>query len=493
MKFIQLTEISSESLIIPLLKNGDSIGEIPGIFRPHVQLLIDGKDFNAKLGEIIVLYPVTRPYGVTRIFVVGLGSKTNMTHESIRRAFGSLGNKLRKNRIMKIDLLCNQEISKFAESVFEGIFLGNYRFVNYKTSEKDLTPELEEINVICNESLKKEVETAYTHAIANVDGTKLARDLGNTPSNHASPSFLAEKALDLQKLGINVEVLDAEEIKREEMGLFLAVAQGSLESEPPKLIIMEYKPTEFTKTLCLVGKGITFDTGGISLKPGEGMGAMKYDMCGAAAVIGAMKSIAKLQPNSVRVIGLVPATPNVPDAKAYRPGDIITSRSKKRVEIVSTDAEGRNLLADVLDYAKKFDPDLVIDLATLTGGCVVALGHVYAGFYVNNEAESLKETIYTAGKKSGDYCWQLPLEKDYFDYLKSSHADFKHSGGKWGSSVTAALFLKQFTSYPWIHIDIAGTAWKGSVMGGKPKFYNVKEGATGFGVRLIVEFIRSWK
>lgn len=491
---INLADFSLDTMILSLAtlkKNIEFENDFPNDFKSYVKSIVDIEDFKGKFGETRVIYPIEGPLQVKRIYIVGLGESEQITHESIRRAFGNVGSQLRKNKVNQVGVFFTKKLTKYAESVFEGLYLGNYRFLVYKTSEKERSKPLDIVQAICPDEVKNLVEESHNYAEATVQGTVLARDLGNTRSNHANPAFLAKEAMKLSELGINVSVLDVEGIKKERMNLFLAVAQGSLETEPPNFIIMEYIPNRFNKTLCLIGKGITFDTGGISLKQSTGMEAMIYDMCGAGAVIGAMKSIALLKPN-IRIIGLVPATPNVPDARSYRPGDIITSRSQKKVEIISTDAEGRNLLADTLDYAKKYDPDLAIDFATLTGACVIALGHLYAGYYLNDKAEELKDLIFEVGQKSGDYCWQMPLDKDYFEYLKSTHADFKHTGGRWGGSVTAAMFLKQFADYPWVHFDIAGTAWKGSTMGGKPRFYNAQDGATGFGVRLITEFIRNW-
>ncbi|MHA2362972.1 MAG: leucyl aminopeptidase [Candidatus Hodarchaeales archaeon] len=490
---MSFTDFSSETLILPLIKREGEVLEIPEYFKSLVQPVVDLKDFNGKLGEIITIYPEDNPKKIKRILLLGLGKYDNFNSENIRRAFGKAGNHLRKNKIIKTGIYFTNEASQYSESVFEGLYLGNYRFLNYKTKENAQTPPLREIFAVTSDEDKELIEKAEAYALAGVQGTNLARDLGNTPSNDATPAYLAKEALELQKLGLKITVLDTEAIKKENMRLFLAVAQGSIEADPPKFIIMDYSPEKPLKTLCLVGKGITFDTGGISLKAGSGMEEMKFDMCGAGTVIGAMKTIALIKPK-IRVVGLVPATPNMPDAKAYRPSDIITTRSGKKVEIISTDAEGRNILADALDYAKEFKPDLVFDFATLTGACVVALGHYNGGFFMNEKAEELKELkeiVFKAGRESGDFVWNLPLDDDYFEYLKSPYADFKHTGGRWGGSITAAMFLSQFTQYPWIHFDIAGMAWKkGSV--GKKKLYNSKDGATGFGVRLISEFIRKW-
>jgi leucyl aminopeptidase len=462
---------------------------LPETLNIHLRLLKENSNFTAKLGEIQNTFPSDLSF--KQLILIGLGEESKMSPETVRRAFGSLGNYLRSHNISKVGIYLTSPLINNSESLFEGIRLGNYRFTRYFTIEEKITKPLEIITVLNAGGSTEDIQEAITRTDAIVQGTNMARDLGNLRSNHATPAHLADEAAKLKELNIGVTVLNAEAIKNEQMRLFLAVAQGSLETDPPKFIIMEYNPENYKKTLCLIGKGITFDTGGMNLKSREGMHPMFYDMSGGGAVIGAMKAIALLKPK-VRVIGLVPATPNVPDARAYRPSDIIESRGKKQVEIISTDAEGRNLLADALDYAKKYQPDLVIDIATLTGGIMIALGHVNAGFYVNEEAADTAELFFNAGRKSGDYLWQMPLDPDYFEYLKSPHADFKHSGGSYGSSVTAAMFLKQFTDYPWAHIDIAGVAFKGFTYGGKPKFYNPKKGATGFGVRLIVEFVRTW-
>lgn len=464
--------------------------DLPGPLEAHTRLIIEKSDFIAKLGEINNTFPSNLTFG--QLALVGLGDKTDISPESVRRAFGSLGSYLRSHSITEIGIYLTKPVINHTESLFEGIRLGNYRFTHYLTSKEKKEEPLTKLTVLGSGFPSGQIQQDFTRTDAIVQGTLLARDLGNLRSNHATPRRLASEATKLKELNLGVTVLNAAAIQNEQMRLFLAVAQGSLETDPPKFIIMEYNPETYTKTICLVGKGITFDTGGMNLKSGDGMLPMFYDMSGGGTVIGVMKSIALLKPN-VRVVGLVPATPNVPDAQAYRPGDIIESRAGKQVEIISTDAEGRNLLADALDYAKKYDPDLVIDIATLTGGIMVALGHVNAGLYVNEAAAELAEVLFKAGRKSGDYLWQMPLDSDYFEYLKSPHADFKHSGGRYGSSVTAAMFLKQFTAYPWAHIDIAGVAFKGFNYGGKPQYYNPKKGATGFGVRLIMEFIRLWE
>ena len=267
------------------------------------------------------------------------------------------------------------------------------------------------------------------------------------------------------------------------MGALIAVNAGS--EEPPRFIILEYgAPSEDRDTLVFVGKGITFDSGGISIKPSGGMEEMKHDMSGAAAVIGAMQSIAMLKP-PLHVVGLVPATENLPDGKALKPGDIITALSGKTIEVINTDAEGRLVLADALGYAERFSPAAVIDLATLTGACVVALGHAASGMMGNDEP--LQERVRKAGETTGERVWPLPIWKDYHDQIKSHIADVKNTGGRWGGALTAGAFLEKFIERPWVHLDIAGTAYTESSKSYCPK------GATGVGVRLLVQLVRDWK
>lgn len=493
-KFELLNNFSLDTLIIPLIKKDDT--QIPDELLDGIQFLDVVKKLKGLPGETKTIYLSGRSNNL-KVILVDLGEK--ITAESVRRAFGAVGNKLRKEKVSKVGIIFSKDVGHY-ESYFEGIFLGNYRFLSYKTKEENQSIALEELIAICPAEEQEAILQAESYAKATVTGTNLARDLGNTPSNDATPAYLAEQASKLQELGLGLKVtiLDTEDIKKENMGLFLAVAQGSLETEPPKFIIMEYNPEgTVEKTLCLVGKGITFDTGGITLKPGNGMGTMKFDMCGAAVVIGSMQTIAMLKPKHIRVIGLVPATPNVLDAKAYRPGDIITTRAGITVEIISTDAEGRNILSDALDYAKEFNPDLVFDFATLTGSKMIALGSLYAAYYLNQKAQELKglsSSIYQIGRKTGDYCWQMPLDEEYFEYLKSSYADFKHTGGRAGGSIIAAMFLSQFTtSYPWVHFDIAGSASRKDIPKlGNDRYYNSTIGGTGFGIRFVSEFVRSW-
>jgi leucyl aminopeptidase len=305
------------------------------------------------------------------------------------------------------------------------------------------------------------------------------------PANIATPSYLSAKAEELATtFDLEYNVLDESTAREIGMNAFLSVALGS--DQPAKFIILEYKPSdnEMLDTIVVVGKAITFDSGGLSLKQKRGMENMKYDKSGGCAVIGLMRAVSQLK-LPIHLLGLIPATENLPGGKAIKPGDVIKSLSGKTIEIVNTDAEGRLVLADALTYAKKYTPQLIIDLATLTGACRVALGTHASGLMANKEAEKLKEQLKTAGKKTGERCWELPLWKEYSTHLKSDFADLKNVGGREGAAIIAAAFLSEFVEkVPWIHLDIAGTA-----RSDRKKAY-IPKGATGVGVRLIVQFIR---
>jgi len=308
-------------------------------------------------------------------------------------------------------------------------------------------------------------------------GVSLTKDLGNLPPNVCTPTYLAEQAQALaSSYGFTVEVLEREAMQKLGMGSFLAVAQGS--EEPPKLIVLQHlKGDKKQKPVVLVGKGITFDTGGISLKPSAEMDEMKYDMCGAATVLGVFKTIAEMD-LPLNVIGVIPTCENMPDGRATRPGDVLTSMSGLTIEVLNTDAEGRLILCDALTYAERFEPSAVVDIATLTGACVIALGHHATGLFSNND--SLAQELLQAGEQALDRAWRMPMWDDYQPLLDSNFADIANIGGRAAGSITAACFLSRFTKkYDWAHLDIAGTAWKS----GKEK------GGTGRPVPLLTEFL----
>lgn len=333
------------------------------------------------------------------------------------------------------------------------------------------------IHVASREEIKA-AEAGLHHGRAVASGVSLARNLGNLPPNICTPTYLADQAKAMSKPhGLQVQVLERAELERLGMGAFLGVSQGS--RQPPKLIVLQYnKGEKEQKPVVLVGKGITFDTGGISLKPGAEMDEMKYDMCGAASVLGTFKAIAELE-LPLNAIGIIPACENMPDGNAIKPGDILTSMSGQTIEVLNTDAEGRLILCDALTYAERFEPSAVVDVATLTGACVIALGHHLSGLFSNHDG--LAKELLTAGERAQDRAWHMPMLEDYQGQLDSNFADVANIGGRAAGSITAACFLSRFSGkYHWAHLDIAGTAWKS----GKEK------GSTGRPVPLLTEFLR---
>jgi leucyl aminopeptidase len=340
---------------------------------------------------------------------------------------------------------------------------GLHIFPLAKESEEDLEAILERVRLLRTSQL-------------------LARDLGNRPSNDLTPDSFATAAKEMAEevSGLRVTILGIKELQKEKMGGIFGVSQGS--AEEPRLIVIEHRPKKPKKSVVLVGKGVTFDSGGISIKPAAGMGWMKYDMCGAATVMGVMRAVADLD-LPIKVVGLIPAVENMPSGTAMKPGDVLTTASGKTVEVDNTDAEGRLILADALHYSARFNPDIVIDYATLTGACVVALGHEAAGA-MGNDPELLS-TLRDLGEGVGERVWPMPLYDEYVSYLKSEWADIKNAGSRWGGAVTAGIFLEQFVpeKVSWAHLDIAGVAYNEKEHNGLPK------GASGFGVVLTVNFL----
>ena len=353
-----------------------------------------------------------------------------------------------------------------------------YRFDGYKGTPEKYSPALKQISLnVSSKAEQTAVDAALrtSHAIAT--GIAFAKDLGNTPPNICTPAYLADAARTLVKQhGIKVDVLEQKEMEKLGMGSLLSVSSGS--RNPPKFIIMQHDGgKKGAKPVVLVGKGITFDTGGISLKPAPDMDEMKYDMSGAGSVLGTMKAIA-LMKLPLNVVGLVPSCENMPDGKATRPGDIVKSMSGQTIEILNTDAEGRLILCDALTYAERYQPSAVVDIATLTGACVIALGHVASGMFAN--ADGLADQLVTAGDRSHDRVWRLPLWDDYQEQLRSNFADMANIGGRPAGSVTAACFLSRFAKkFDWGHLDVAGTAYKS----GREK------GSTGRPVGLLCHFL----
>jgi leucyl aminopeptidase len=448
-------------------------------------------DFKGSAGEAMVLYPTTSGRGVPeRVVVLGMGKADSLDLEGIRRIGGTLSGVLRKLKVKRAATVLHggesgKPAREVAQALIEGLLYGLYRYDNYFRDGRAEPLLLEQLTVV--EKLASRVKALREGAALGLsigNAVNEARELGNGPSNEVTPAYLAETAKRLgRQFGFKVKVLEKADCEKLGMGAFLGVARGA--TAPPKFIIMEHEPARPKGTVCLVGKAITFDTGGISLKPGEAMELMKFDMGGGAAVLGTMRFVAENK-IPLKVIGIVPATFNMPDGDAYKPGDILTSMAGITIEVKNTDAEGRLILCDALAYAERFKPDAVIDLATLTGACVIALGSAASGVMANDEW--ILDELYKAAEASGDRAWPLPLWSDFRDMVKSDVADIKNTAGRAGGAITAGAFLGAFTNgYRWAHLDIAGTAWNekpGPIMG---------LGGTGAGVRILAEFLTHWK
>lgn len=451
---------------------------------PTAASALSSEDARGKKGSWAIAYNTDGSRSQKLLFV-GVGDTAQLTAEHFRVAAAAAVRRL-LNGIERCSIVLPEwsplPAEETAYAIVEGALLGGYTFNRYKTTEQPR--RIEEITLLGKER-SASIRRAVEHATIVCEGVYLARDLANMPGNELYPETLAKFARNAGKeAGFRVQVLDKAKIEQLKMGGLLAVNQGSV--RPPVFIIMEWRGGAAKEPpIVFVGKGITFDTGGISLKPAERMGDMKMDMHGAATVIGTLYAAAKLK-LPVNVVGLVPATENMPSGSAYRPGDIITFMNGKTAEIDNTDAEGRLILADALTYAERYKPRAVVDIATLTGACVIALGHVTTGLMGNDRA--LLERIKQAAERTNEYVCELPLYDEYLEQIKSDVADVKNTGGRPAGAITAALFLKHFIGdYPWAHLDIAGTG-----MAPKEGAYTPK-GATGVGVRLFVEMLRAWQ
>lgn len=460
---------------------------------------VKSSGFTGKLQESIMLYP--QGLRTRRFIIVGLGESSKLTPEFLRRAaatatksaqvFKSGSLALVEPDEDQMSTLLRGESPEWADgwesvalALAEGAALSSYKFDRYITQNKEKSPHLSRIILVTPSKLRlKKFHAASRRAQVLSEATCFARDLENAPGNEIFPASLAERARKAgRSSGFKVTVLDEKHIKALKMGGLLGVAQGS--RKPPRFIIMEYYGARKIPTVVLVGKGVTFDSGGISIKPSANMAEMKMDMSGAAAVIATMQAVAKLK-LPVNLIGLVPATENLPDGSAIKPGDIITHLNGKTSEVDNTDAEGRLILADALSYASRYKPDLVIDLATLTGAVVVALGHHATGM-MGTDQKSM-DRLKASGERTHERVWQLPLFDEYEKQIKSDVADVKNVGGRWGGAITAGMFLKQFIgNYRWVHLDIAGTA----IM--EESLDYIPRGGSGVGVRLLVDFLQRW-
>ncbi|MEN8140783.1 MAG: leucyl aminopeptidase [Thermodesulfobacteriota bacterium] len=473
------------AIVIRQAETSDEVAQLPAELQDYLTAAWQAGDFNGKAGQTLLVY--APKLACQRLLFVGLGPEAG--RDEVRQAGGTIAKAVAGLKVSQLAIGWQEEILPgldMGECLAEGVFLGAYTFTKYKAAPEKERVELKKITLYPageNSSCRKGVRLAQVAARA----ANLARDMANEPGNRWTPEEFALAGRSLGQKGLTCKVLTKRELQRLKMGGILGVNQGS--SEPPCLVVLEYNcGAAKADTLLLVGKGLTFDAGGISLKPAAGMEDMKYDMCGGAAVMAAMTAVAEEQPKGVNVVALVPATENLPSSSALKPGDVITAYNGTTIEVINTDAEGRLILADALAYGiEKFKPTAVIDLATLTGAVIVGLGHHRCGLLSNDD--ELAQKVAAAGEQSGEPCWRLPLGKEYSKQLESQVADLKNIGGKAAGTITAAAFLQEFVgATPWVHLDIAGTAW-----GFTEKSYVPAKGPSGFGARLLVELIRGWR
>jgi leucyl aminopeptidase len=452
-----------------------------------VVALLEPADFKGRTNQVIVLYP-RGAIAPRRLMLVGLGKAGKATAETIRRASATAVKEAQKLRVSAVTIGVNGDLAldpkTTAQAFAEGFELGAYRFWRYRTGLSDeQTFKVEQATVYAKSDKQAGVGVASGQAIAR--GVNFARDLVNGPGYAMHPPELGDEAVRLGKrVGLKVTVLDMHQLIEQGFGGILAVGKGS--EHEPRFIVMEYgEAGKGTPTICLVGKGLTFDSGGLSLKPAEAMETMKSDMGGAAAVFGAMQVAAELK-LPLHLIGLVSAAENMPSSNAYRPGDIVKSLSGKTIEVLNTDAEGRIILSDALFYAQRYQPEAIVELSTLTGAIIIALGSHATGMFATDQA--LADQLSRAGEVTAERVWQFPMWEEYHQMVKSEIADLKNLAGRAAGSITAGTFLAAFVGdYPFAHLDVAGTAWADRPI--KP--YDT-QGGTGVGVRLLTEFLMQY-
>ncbi|MHC4820506.1 MAG: leucyl aminopeptidase [Planctomycetota bacterium] len=443
-------------------------------------------EFTGKARETVLLHN-GNDAGPERLLLVGLGEEKHHDAEGLRIAGAAAARATRKAKssslAMVLPSLDGVPAAEAVVALIEGATLATYEYVDHKTGDAATVSNPVESMVLVNASGGEGAsleESVHLGSILARSGW-MARDIANTPGNEGTPTFLAERAKEIADAhGMKLTVLEREDMERDGFGGVLGVARGT--DEPPKFIVLEHGAEHSDgPTICLVGKGITFDTGGISIKPSAAMHEMKFDKCGAVAVIATMKAVGELG-LKLHIVGITPCTENMPGGSAYKPGDVIHSLGGKTVEVLNTDAEGRMCLIDAITYSRRFEPDVVIDLATLTGACVVALGDAASGLFSTDEG--LAEDLQAAARVSGERVWRMPLYDDYTDQIRSDVADYKNTGGRWAGACTAAALLQAHAEgLTWAHLDIAGTSW-----GDKDKDYK-RKGATGFGPRLLVRYL----
>jgi len=455
----------------------------PAVFA-SIKETLESKEFRGTFGSSILVYTLGKG-PMKKIMLLGLGKKEKFTDESARICAGKAAQKAKELGAKEFSILQFSNLDEpLVEVMTEGVTLALYSFDRYKEAKEPAT-KIEEVAILINSDSPKFQSVADKAGLV-VEAVNFARDIGNMPPNDCPPAHLASTALSLaQEYGMKARVIDRYELENMGMGGIVAVGKGS--NNPPKLIILEYNGNSDAqqKPYLLVGKAVTFDTGGISIKPGEKMDEMKFDKCGGCTVLAVMRAVASMK-LAVNVVGIVPSVENMPSSTSYRPGDIIRMYNGKTVEVLNTDAEGRMILADALAYGiATYSPKAVIDLATLTGAAIIALGSNVAALVGTNK--QLADRLRKLADKTGEKMWELPLYDEFHDQIKSAYADMRNIGGRPGGAITAAAFLSNFANgAPWVHIDIAGTAWTQD--GTHEKSYNPK-GATGFGVRTLVKLL----
>lgn len=479
-----ILQVQCDTLIIAVkegIQNEDVFTAIDKAFEGYLNTIITNTAVYTEFGKVNIIHTFGK-IPAKHIILVGMGKPDQLTYDKLRKLAAISAQSAMTLAAQSLALVFpgDNNSGEKIQALVEGVILGTYNFTEYKTKKSETQP-IEQLFIVCKKSsaVEKKLREAQTIA-ANVN---FARNLVNHPSCYLTPRKMAQIAEDLaREHDLEIITLDVEQMKRLHMDALLAVAQGS--SQPPRMIAMRYMGNPDSEQLvAFVGKGITFDSGGISLKPSQNMGEMKDDMAGAAAVLAAMKTVAQLKPK-INILGVMPCTENMPSGSALKPGDIISSMGGKTIEIISTDAEGRLILADAITYAKQLGATQIIDLATLTGACLIALGDIASGIIANNS--ELTKDVLLAAQQTGEKMWELPHYEEYAELIDSDIADVKNTGGRLAGTITAGLFIQKFVGdTPWVHIDIAGTADINKATG-----YNQK-GATGVGVRTLVRLAQN--
>jgi leucyl aminopeptidase len=460
--------------------------ELDAALAGLISSVTKSEEFRGKEGETAYFHLSGKALKAQRLLLVGCGERQQYKARQISQMAGTAARFLRGKSAKSIAIVprAESEAEKTAETLIEGAIMGLFEPDKYRTKDKE-EREFERIVVAIEGADQKRLQSAVERGRIVGESVNFTRDLANEPGAWMTPTIMADRAKEVaRKFGLSVDVLDQKQMEKLGMGSLLGVARGS--DEPPKLIVLKYEPRKAAKganreLLALVGKGITFDSGGISIKPGENMELMKYDMTGAATVIGVMRAVAQLKP-SIPVLGVAPCSENLPSGKATKPGDVLRAMTGKTIEVINTDAEGRLVLADAIAYAKKLGATRIIDMATLTGAVSIALGDVNTAILGTDQ--KLIDDVIESGKTVGEKFWQLPLDDEYTKQIKSDIADIKNVGGKKAGTITAAAFLKEFAdNVSWAHLDIAGTAW------GDPATPYRAKGPTGIAVRTLIEFI----